>query len=215
VTGSTSEQTRAPVVGLVGGLASGKSTVAELLARRGARVLDADRMAHRVLERPAIKERVRAAFGADVLDEAGRVDRDRLARKVFGDPDSVRRLEGILHPPVVEEIRREARQLRSMEGVPLVVVDAPLLLEVKLEERLCDALLFVDTPEDVRRRRARELRALSPDQFRKRSDQQMPVAQKRTRADYIVSNSGTMDELARQIDALWPRICRPVAADQT
>jgi dephospho-CoA kinase len=197
-----------PVLGIVGGLAGGKSTVAGLLAERGAAVVDADRIGHRVLEAPEVSRALAEAFGPDVLTEAGRVSRERLAERVFGRPDLVERLNGIVHPPIIREVQAQVEELRRAGEVPLIALDAALLVETGLDRQMCDALLFVDAPEDVRRRRAQECRGISGEQFAKRQQAQLPAEAKRKMAHYVVTNTGRMRDLEEQVEKLWPVLCR-------
>jgi dephospho-CoA kinase len=196
------------VVGIVGGLGSGKSTVARLLAERGARVVDADKIVHRVLELPRVKRALRSAFGDRTFDASGRVSRSRLADMVFGHPDEVAKLNNIVHPPVIEEIRAQVGKLRKEEGVPLIVLDAALLMETNLDAQLCQVLLFVDTPAPVRLQRTLTGRGISADQFSKREQAQLPVERKKERANYAVHNAGALQDLERQLEKLWPELCR-------
>lgn len=197
-----------PVVGIVGGLASGKSTVARLLARRGARVVDADRIGHQVLELAAVKEALRDAFGEGIFDAAGRVVHARLAEATFGRPGQVERLNEIVHPPIIEEIRAQVEECKKQEGVPLVVLDAALLMETNLDEELCEAALFVDASGPERLKRAAAQRGISADQFAGREQAQLPEEAKKRRADYVVRNTGSLEELERQLEGLWPELCR-------
>ncbi len=196
-----------PVIGVVGGLAGGKSTVARLLQKRGAAVVDADEIAHRVLRRPDVREKLRRAFGGGILGPDGEVRRDALAREVFGNPERIEELNSIVHPPVIRETRRRRSKLLRRADLPLVVLDAALLMEVGREEELCDALIFVDAPTELRRRRACEKRGLSPEQFRQRAAAQMPPEKKKERADFVVENTGTIQELDKQVERLWPALC--------
>ena len=208
MTDADHRETPAPVVGLVGGLASGKSTVARLLAERGARVVDADRIGHQMLELPEVVEDVVQAFGSDVLDDAGRVDRGRLAERVFGDEQAVQNLNAIIHPPIIRRAREQVAALRMQPDVPLVVLDAPLLMETDLHRDMCQALLFVDSSEELRRRRAMAERGMDAVQFDKRQRAQLPLDTKRQRADYVVDNTGTLEELRSRIERLWPDLCQ-------
>ncbi len=197
----------APIVlGIAGGLAGGKSTVAGLLARRGAVVIDADRIGHEVLERAEVRAALSSAFGREVLDEEGRVDRGRLADAVFGDAERVEKLNSIVHPPILEEIRERVEEIKRLQEAPLIVLDAALLVETGLDTELCEALLYVDTPQEVRRERARSGRRMEPGQFEKRGLAQMPPEEKRKLADYVVTNSGSLEELDAQLSKLWPAL---------
>lgn len=194
------------VVGIVGGVAAGKSTVAELLAERGAEVIDADRIGHQMLERAEVKAALTEEFGRDILREEGRVDRGRLAGKAFGEPEEVEKLNRIVHPPILKEIRARIEQVRRRNGAPLIVLDAALLMETNLHRELCQALVFVDAPPGERRERALK-RGMSEEQFQKRSRAQMPPEDKKELSDYVVSNAGSRRELEQRIDQLWSRFC--------
>ena len=199
---------RAPVVGIVGGLASGKSTVARLLEARGAHVVDADRIGHGVLELPVVRDALGGAFGDGILGADGCVDHERLAEAVFGKPERVKRLNEIVHPIIIDRIRELLGELREREDVPLVVLDVALLMETGLDEEMCQALLCIQAPREARRRRAVENRGMTPEQFAAREQAQLPVDVKADVADYTVTNTGSMDDLAGQLGRLWPDLCR-------
>jgi len=194
------------VLGIVGGLASGKSTVARLLAERGARIVDADTIGHEALKRSAVKDAIRRAFGQTVLDPDGQVNHARLAEEVFGQPTRVAELNSIVHPLILAEIRAQVKRLKEERAVPLVVLDAALLMETGLDRELCQALLFVDTPRAFRRERAAD-RSLSAEQFDRREQAQLPEEAKRERADFVVQNGGALEDLRQQVDELWPALC--------
>jgi dephospho-CoA kinase len=195
------------VIGLIGGLASGKSTVARLLADRGARVVDADRIGHEVLELPQVRDTLAETFGSGILDPDGSVDRQRLAAAVFGRPERVRRLNEIVHPVIIERVRNALAELAARDDVPLVVLDVALLMETQLDEEMCQALLFVQSPDQLRLRRAMETRGMTAEQFAAREQAQLPASVKAAEADYTVINTGSIDELASQIDGVWPDLC--------
>jgi dephospho-CoA kinase len=175
------------ILGLSGGVASGKSYVAGLLAERGAVVLDADRHAHAVLAEPDVVQSIVSRWGPAVLDEAGRVRRGEVARRVFGDGDGPlaerRFLEGLVHPRVRQRLRADLDAALET-GAPAAVLDVPLLFESGWSAE-CDAVLFVDTPEHVRRERA-ALRGWSDEAFALRESAQMPVEEKRRRSDLVI-----------------------------
>ena len=198
---------RTPVIGIVGGLASGKSTVARLLEDRGARVVDADRIGHDVLELPDVRGALSEEFGSGILDADGRVDRQRLAEAVFGKPEKVRRLNDIVHPVIIGRMHEVLAELEARDDVPLIVLDVAMLMETRLHEELCRALLFVRTPEELRRRRAVETRGMTADQFAAREQAQLPADVKAAEADFTVSNTGSMEELSSQIGRIWPDLC--------
>ena len=186
------------VLGVLGGIASGKSAVARLLAGEGGRVVSADRFAQEALDTPEVQERLVAEFGSGVVDAAGRTDREALARRVFADAAARERLEGWIHPLVRERILADLADARS-KGVARVVLDVPLLLENDEQHglaRLCDYLVFVDTSPAERDRRATLHRDWQSGEVERRESAQLPIEHKRRRAHYRVSNDGTLEELA-------------------
>ncbi len=186
---------KALVVGLLGGVASGKSAVARLFEEAGAQVLDADGMARALLEQGEIARAVEKDLGPGLLGPDGKIDRKALADMVFRSEKARRILESLLHPLILDQIRKDLSRLR--QGPSLVVLDVPLLLETGLEEE-CDFLVFVDTPEKGREERALQ-RGWSPGERKGREKTQLPLETKRARADYILDNSGSLDETRKQV----------------
>ena len=189
------------IIGLLGGIASGKSTVAELMAERGAVVVNADALAHEALRNPGIIAQIQRRWGAGVLDAEGQVDRRKLADAVFGAEGEIDALNALVHPAVAEaSLRQIAAATRA--GAPAVVLDAALLIEANMEEA-CDALVFVDASETKRRERARVHRGWDADEIRRREQRQAPLDDKRRRAHYVVRNDGSLDDLRAQVQAVW------------
>jgi dephospho-CoA kinase len=194
------------VLGVLGGIGSGKSRVARLLAGSEDRIVDADALAHAVLATPEVAGLVRERFGEDVLDAAGLPDREALAARVFGpqaDPDDRLALEGWIHPRVRARILERLREARAA-AVPVIVLDVPLLLENDASHGLvreCDALVFVDADEGDREGRVRT-RGWSPGEIARREAHQLPLAEKRRRADHVIHNQGTLDDLERHVREL-------------
>jgi dephospho-CoA kinase len=172
------------VVGLLGGIASGKSTLAAELAACGAEVVDADALAHLCLERPDIRGRVKARFGAGVLAADGSIDRKALAAVAFADAGDRRDLEAIVHPCV----RREIEARLAARGPGLLVLDVPLLEESGLAE-VCDATIFLEAPLRARLARAAS-RGWSAQELRRREASQTPPEAKKARADFVLRNEG-------------------------
>jgi len=187
------------VVGLLGGVGSGKSTVARLLAARGARVHEADRIARDVLDSPRIRAAVRRRWPA-AAGPRGRVDRAALARILFRDPVALRRLNRLVHPPVIARIRRDVN--RERKGRIPIVLDVPLLLETPLR-RLCTTWVFVAAPAAVRARRTARSRGWSLREAARRERCQTGLARKRRQADVVIDNGGPLAATARQVAALW------------
>lgn len=195
-----------PVLGILGGVASGKSTVSRMLAQRGAAVLDADETAHRVLKLPRVKAALREEFGDRILDANGEVSRDKLGAEVFDEPDKLEKLNELVHPVIIGQMEEDLQQLQQRGEVSLIVLDAALLMEKGLDRRLCDALLFVDADFETRAARARENRGWSADEVRRREKAQIAPEEKKEKADFVVDNSGSRKALQGAIDRVWNQI---------
>jgi len=194
---------RRPVVlGVLGGIASGKSHVARRLAGPGGVVVSADALAHAALAAPEVRAEVSAAFGPGVVGADGAIDRAALAAVVFRDVAARRRLEGWIHPWVRARIYAALEGARA-EGRPRVVLDVPLLLENDAQHglvRVCDHLVFVEVDAAERERRARVTRGWEPGELARREAAQLPLDEKRRRATVVVRNDGTLAELDFAID---------------
>jgi dephospho-CoA kinase len=187
------------VFGLTGGLASGKSTVAARFSARGVPVLDADVSARRVVE-PGSEglAAVTKAFGADLVDAQGALDRKALAARVFADDAARKRLEGILHPRIQAVMLAWKAELES-RGVPLACYEAPLLVEVGLADVL-RPLVVVSAPPDEQVRRAMERDGLDEPAARARLAAQLPLEEKVKKADFVIENRGSKAELVERAD---------------
>lgn len=201
----TGERTagRAPVIGIVGTVGAGKSAVASALARLGAAVLDADREVGRLLATPEIAARIGEAFGPGAL-KGGEVNRGALAAEVFGDAEKRARLEGILHPPVVEACR--ALVASPPAGAAAVVIDAPLLFEAGLDT-LCDEVWFVDAGRATRLERVRASRGWDERELDRRDAAQQPADKKRRRSDRVLINEGDERALAAEAGRALAAAC--------
>jgi dephospho-CoA kinase len=192
------------VIGLTGGIASGKSTVARLLGDFGAPVIDADQLARDVV-RPGTGAlaAIVAAFGSEVLQADGTLDREALGKRVFRVPEARRTLEWIIHP----EIRRLARlklQVLEDSGARVVFYMAPLLIEAGADT-LCDAIWVVDVDETAQLQRATSRDGMSCEEARQRIAAQMPLAEKAGRGDVVIDNRGTIEELTERLKGLWEK----------
>jgi len=193
------------VLGITGGLASGKSTVAAAFARRGARVISADAIAHELtlpgsaLTR-AVLERFGSGFGRS--EEANALDRRKLAALIFSDEVARRDLEAITHPPIVSRMRDEIARLTALEPRGLVVVEIPLLYECGLEG-LVDKVVVASCDSQTQAQRLCEREPeLNIAQARKRIETQMPLADKARRADFVVDASGPPEGVEAQVNLL-------------
>lgn len=170
------------VVGLAGGVGSGKSTVAGIFIKEGARGIDADALGHRVLDFPRMRAALARDWGTDILRK-GRVDRAALARLAFRSRKDVARLNRRVHPAILREIRRRIARARGW-----VVLDAALLFETGADA-LCDKIVFVSAPRALRERRTRA-RGWGPGELARRERFQIPVSYKKKKADYVIDNTG-------------------------
>jgi dephospho-CoA kinase len=188
------------VIGLLGGVASGKTSVAKALARRGAVILDADTAGHEALRQSAVKEAIRNRWGKRVFDAAGEVDRRAVAEIVFAESPAARDelafLESLTHPLISKSLLAQLAAIRA----PLAVVDAAVMLKAGWD-RCCDHIVFVDAPPEVRLARARQ-RGWSDAQFAAREAAQELIEHKRAASDYVLDNSGTPAELDTEVDRL-------------
>jgi dephospho-CoA kinase len=202
------------VIGLSGGIATGKSTVARLLEKLGAVVIDADAIVHELQApgAPMLAE-IAAAFGSELIGPDGALDRARLGELVFRDAEARRRLGLIVHPKVGAEMARRLAEARAA-GAKLVVLDIPLLFEGRKAGTGSAALLALDAtvlvyaPEalQVERQVARE--GYSRDEALRRVRAQMPIEEKRALADFVIDNSGSLAETERQVRELYARLDR-------
>jgi dephospho-CoA kinase len=186
-------------VGLTGGIASGKSTVAKIFRELGAHVLDADRIAREIVPpgSPALA-RIARAFGKEMIRPDGTLDRAALGTVVFADAGKRRVLEGILHPLILDEIDRRVDELERADPEGLVVVEAALILELGRQQEF-DTLVVVWADEEQQRRRMIQRDNLSAEEAGRRLDAQMPLTEKRGRAQFVIDNSG--DQAACRADA--------------
>lgn len=196
------------VIGLTGGIASGKSTVARILRELGAPVIDADQLARQVVEpgTPALADVV-ARFGEDVLDDDGRLDRQKLGAIVFNDDEARAALNAIVHPRIAEA-SQAAIAAHVAAGAKAVVYEAALLVENEAYGWM-HALVVVSLPEDEQRRRLMARDDISADEADARLRSQLPLADKVAVADYVIDNSGTLEQTRRQTEQVWAAVTAP------
>jgi len=193
------------VLGITGGIATGKSTVAAIFADLGAVVVSADQLAREAVApgSPALAE-LTAAFGVEILGARGELDRAALARIVFADATARERLNAITHPAIARLSAARLRQLRR-QGVPLVVYEAPLLFEAGAASRV-DQVLTVTVAEPVQRLRLAARDRLDGGALQARCDGLWPQWEKIARADFVIDNSGSLAETRRQVSALYDHL---------
>lgn len=198
------ERPAVPVIGLTGGIASGKSTISEQLARRGAHIIDADRVGHRVLAADGGEAYagVVAAFGREIVDEAGEIVRARLGKVVFADPARLAELNRLVHPSMAERMRREIDKVRSAAPPPpAIVLDAAILFEAGWDP-LCDEVWTVSVAPEEAVRRVVARQGLTPDEARARIAAQLGNEEREARGDRVIRNDGTLKQLGATIDEL-------------
>jgi dephospho-CoA kinase len=194
-------------IGLTGNIASGKSEIAKMLGDRGATVIDADVLAREAVrpDTQALKDIVKR-WGKDVLKKDGSLDRAALRQVVFADQSELDALNRIVHPGVTRLRDREIALARE-RGDPIVVCVIPLLFERNIVDEF-DAIVLVDAPRPVRLDRLVATRGMEATDAMNMIASQMPAELKRARADYVIENNGSLQELERDVDALWSSLQR-------
>jgi len=195
------------VIGLTGGIASGKSTVTALLKEKGAAIIDADKIAREIMSKgePAWFE-VLNYFGDEILnDDRSDIDRKKLAHIVFSDKAKLEVLNNITHPKIIEEIKRQVEEYKKA-GKKIIVIDAALLIETGLD-KIADEVWVVAANEDIQLQRlmARE-KDITKDEALKRIKSQMPLAEKLKFADRVIDNNSSIEETKKQVDKIWTKI---------
>ncbi len=183
------------IVGLTGGVASGKTAVSEVLKEEGAYIIDADQIARELVQPhgPAWNELVRT-FGEEILQEDGSIDRKKLADRVFGDPNQRKLLNQILHPLITEEMDRRTREIGQKNPKAIVVIDAPLLIEVGYHCRVDKVMVVVSTQaEQIERLKVRD--GVNSEEAQRILSSQMPVEEKVKLADFVIRNEGALAEV--------------------
>ncbi|MED0678139.1 dephospho-CoA kinase [Aneurinibacillus thermoaerophilus] len=193
------------IVGLTGGIACGKSTISRMLAERDARIIDADIIAREVV-RPGEKawSLIVERFGRGILLDSEEIDRVKLGSIVFADEKARLALNDIVHPAVRQRMRQLTQEAQE-EGVSLIVLDIPLLYESKLEYMVEKVIVVYCTPEQQLERLIKR-NGFSAEEARRRIASQMPVEEKKLRADYVIDNSGTLKETEEQVDELMEQL---------
>ncbi len=198
------------LVGLTGGIGAGKSTVARMLERRGAVVIDADILARQALlpGTPGYTK-VTEVFGPDIIGPDGDIDRATLAKRVFSDDEARVALESITHPEVFRLLSKSLEDYRDSDRI--VLFDAPLIVEAGFQDA-CDVIVVVISPEEAQLARVMEGRGMTEDAARARLRAQAPTSEKEQVADFVIRNDGTIRELENAIDALWRELTEAARA---
>jgi dephospho-CoA kinase len=202
------------LLAVTGGIASGKSTVSRILEEMGAPLVDLDVLARKVVEpgKPAFLE-IMHFFGPTVLDPSGRLDRKRLSDLVFRDPLKRKKLEGFTHPRIFEEMDRRIQEIAVARPGGIIQVAVPLLFENGLEVRFHKVLL-VYAPREVQVQRLMARDGISREAAESILDAQLPMDEKIGKADFVIYNQGTFDEMRRQVEKVWGEIQRTAGSKQ-
>ncbi len=195
------------IVGILGGIGSGKSAVAAEFAKLGCKVIDADRIAHQLLDEPAVKDIIVTSFGSSVLDSAGKLDRGELGEVVFADKEKLSVLNEIIHPAVLRKAEELIELYNHQSEVKAIVLDMPLLVEVGWDKR-CDRLIFVDCEEKLRAERGKKTWIFkeNEDKIKIRENFQISLDNKAGLSDNVIDNNSGFSALARQVADIFSNI---------
>ncbi|MFW5840777.1 MAG: dephospho-CoA kinase [Planctomycetota bacterium] len=197
-----------PVIGLVGGVGSGKSTAADMLVELGCAKVDGDRIGHDLLDNPAVAEQIRRRFGGEVFQKTGAVDRKALARRVFDDPVALERLNAIMRPRIRAEIERQVAAAQADPDVAAIVLDAAILLEAGWDD-IATRLVFVRSADDQRLDRVKRGRNWDEAQWQGREKSQFAIDRKAASCSDVLDNSSSVSCLHEHVRELFQRIVHP------
>jgi len=193
------------IIGLTGGIGTGKSTVAKIFSELGAAILDADVIGKMVVETdPTVLRELQAEFGNDIVDDRGRLKRQELGHRIFGDLGRVERLNKIVHPHLIARLRQE-EEAALKDGASLVIVDAALIYEADLEDQF-DHIVVVTAPLELRLERVRRRDGFTDEQIMQRIQSQIPIEEKEKHADSVIRNDGHVEELKEAVHVLYHQL---------
>jgi dephospho-CoA kinase len=194
------------IVGLTGGVASGKTALSQVLKEEGAYIIDADQIARELVQphQPAWNDLV-GAFGKEILQEDGSIHRKKLADKVFADPEKRKLLNQILHPRIKEEMDRRTREIGQKDPEAIVVIDAPLIVELG-DHREMDKLIVVTSTQTQQIERLKERDGINPEEALRILSSQMPVEEKVKLADYVIRNEGSLEETKESVKGVFKEL---------
>src|ERR1022692_271234 len=187
-----------PTIGIVGGIGSGKSFVADAMQRLGGYLIAADPLGHEAHKQADIKAQVIERWGNGILEDGGDVDRRKLGRIVFADATELQALESLVFPYIEKRILEAMAGARTRSDVKFIILDAAIMLETGWH-RHCDKIVFVDAPRELRFERLNEKRGWDEKELQRRENVQKPLAEKRKVADAVIVNDADADKLARQV----------------
>jgi dephospho-CoA kinase len=197
-----------PVLGLIGGIGSGKSLVAAELVKQGGFLISGDLLGHEALYQPEIKEKVIQRFGEDITDGQGNIIRRKLGAKVFTAREELQALEELVFPFIEKRIKEEIAHARQKPEIDFIVLDAAIMVETGWDQ-VCDALIFVDAPRPVRLQRLAKQRGWKEKEVANREKMQMDLSLKKQRADHVVDNAGSPESIPGQVRDILRRLGLP------
>lgn len=194
------------ILGITGGMGTGKTTAAKMFADFGAKVIDADKIAHSVVKPGSgAWRKLISVFGKEIITEGGKINRRKVAEIVFQkEPDRLKELNSIIHPEVVDIILKRMQDAK-LSGTDVVVIDAPLLIEAGLSA-VIDRLVVVSTGRKIQEKRSSIQHKLSLKEIRARISSQLSLAEKEKKADYVIDNNGSPDNTRKQVEKIWREI---------
>jgi dephospho-CoA kinase len=194
------------IVGLTGGVASGKTAVSRVLREEGAYIIDADQIARELVQphKPAWNEIIRA-FGKEILQKDGSIHRKKLADKIFTDPEQRKVLNRILHPRIKEEIDRRAKKIGQKDPEVIVVIDAPLLVELGMHHKV-DRLIVVTSTQIQQMERLKKRDGRSPEEALKLFSSQMLAEEKEKLGDFVIRNEGSLEEMKKRAKEVFKEL---------
>ncbi|MDD5680546.1 MAG: dephospho-CoA kinase [Candidatus Omnitrophica bacterium] len=194
------------IIGITGSFGTGKSTIAAMFKKLGARVFDADKIAHRLIRKDMqVYGKILKEFGRGVLAKSGAIDRTKLAAVVFCDRKPLDKLCGIIHPAVINDIKKAIEAVAKKGRTPAIVIDAPLLIEADMH-KMVDVLIVVATGPEIQIERARKNTGLSVTGIRQRIKNQLPLKEKVRMADYVIDNEGSRKDVKKIVKKIWEEI---------
>jgi dephospho-CoA kinase len=194
-----------PIIGIAGGIAAGKTFIAQLFAEAGCMVISSDEIVRQAYKDPIIIAQIKKWWGLMVFSPGGEIDRAAVARKIFSMPEERRRLEQLIHPYANQIRERMMQQAAADPQVKAFVWDTPLLFETGLD-KLCDKVVFVDVPRETRLKRVHESRGWGPTELEERENLQMSLDNKRGISDYVIVNTADADSARGQVRDTLTRI---------
>lgn len=195
-----------PIIGIAGGIGSGKSFVAKLFGESGCLIIDSDELVRSAYEQSRVKQTLRSWWGDEIFNSLGQVSKKAIADRIFHDPEQRRRLEQFLHPLVAQEREKLMHAVAQDSQIRAFVWDTPLLFETGLYYQ-CDAVVFVDAPAELRLSRVRQSRNWDAAELAKRENLQWPLDKKQEISDYNIVNAADVDEVRRQVRNILSQIC--------